>query len=97
MQALDLDKMNGLLKAGVPPKTIISSIQQETGIRRLEITPKDLYNRSAKLLKEQLGTRTPIQALIIDLEAAGMRPKYVTTSNGRVSHLFFIHPKALQL
>jgi MULE transposase domain len=97
MKDMNRGELDGLLKAGVPPKTIISSMQQRTGKRRLEITPKDLYNLAAKLLREQLGTRTPIQALVTDLEAAGMRPKYKTTSNGRVTHLFFIHPETLQL
>jgi hypothetical protein len=74
-EAIDLSPYDALLEAGTPVKTVLSSIQRANEGRLLEITPKDLYNRCQKLLKDRLRTRTPIQALLNNLKAAGMHPR----------------------
>jgi hypothetical protein len=96
-EALNLSSYDALLEAGTPVKTVLSSIQRANGRRLLEITAKDLYNRCQKLLKLRLRTRTPIQALLANLEAAGMHPRWRLDKKGHVKQLFFLHPEALQL
>ena len=96
IEKLNWKEIDNLLRAGASPSTILSSIQQKYD-GKLPIIPRDLYNRTAKLLKAKLKARTPIQALLTDLREAGMEPRYQLDDKGHVTHLFFIHPRSLEI
>jgi hypothetical protein len=96
MRNMEWQNIDKMLEAGSSPEVIMSYIQsQHNGV--LPIESRCLYNRSAKLLRERLMGKTPIQALLTELRKAGMNPKFELNEKGNVVRLFFVHPKALQV
>lgn len=77
--------------AGVQPRQILCSLREKAP--DLLLAARDVYNARADIRRENLGSKTPIQALLVFLtEDAQWVTKfelYPTTS--QVTRLFFAH------
>src|SRR5207248_1722038 len=58
---------------------------------------RDLYNARNKLRLLNLAGRSPMEALIATLDRGEFHYNYRTDVLGRVTHLFFAHPKSVEL
>jgi hypothetical protein len=75
-------------------KQIISSIRQSD---EHPITVEDVYNIRKELCLENLAGKTPIEALINRLQTGQYKFNYQTDSLGRITHLFWAHPKRIEI
>lgn len=92
---LQLKILQPLNSANVPARHLMTALRTaDPGVLFLA---KDIYNSRYKTRKEQLDGRTPIQALLADLNAREYALKYSCDKEGRVTHLFVAHPSAIQL
>ena len=57
----------------------------------------DIYNARSKVRLKNLAGRSPMEALIAALKGGGLRFNYRTDATGRITHLFFAHPKSVDL
>jgi hypothetical protein len=61
------------------------------------LVERDVYNARSKLRLKNLAGRSPMEALIATLEGGTYTYDYCTDMDGRITHLFFAHPKSVEL
>ncbi|CAG8600124.1 15699_t:CDS:2 [Cetraspora pellucida] len=77
------------------PCEIISTFRQND-LSTLVIS-SNIYNMHAQLQQQNLAGRTPIQALVDELQEGDFLYKYKCDNNGSVTHLFFAHKESISL
>jgi hypothetical protein len=88
-------ELSCLTDANVAPRTIAAVLEQ----RSLEqaIVMKDIYNARQQMLSEALGGRTPIQALVEQMQADDFSWSVQHDAQGHVTHLFFAYKKSVEM
>ncbi|XP_077245920.1 protein FAR1-RELATED SEQUENCE 5-like [Tasmannia lanceolata] len=81
--------------AGIQPHQILTSLRQSNP--QLLAISRDVYNCISKIRKEMLASSTPIQALFDELSGGGFYYNVKYDGEGRLTHLFFAHPKSIAL
>ncbi|XP_077215582.1 protein FAR1-RELATED SEQUENCE 5-like [Tasmannia lanceolata] len=81
--------------AGIQPCQILSSFKQSNP--QLLSISRDVYNCIAMVRKEILAGRTAIQALVDELANGGFYYNLKNDEEGRLTHLFFAHPRSIIL
>ena len=79
--------------AGAPPKTILATLngqRKSTGSGAVEVIGRDVYNARNALRVDELQGRTPVEALLDDLQTRNVWHRVKRDTEGRVSHLLFI-------
>lgn len=84
-----------LITAGVPPKDILTVLQQESP--SISITARDIYNEHVRVRQAALLDRPPILALMDELQNSNHRFAYLCNGNNEVTRLFFAHPGCVEL
>ena len=87
-------QVEALSNSGIKPREILSTVRQTTDHI---VLARDLYNAQNKLRLKNLAGRSPMEALIATLQAGTFHFNYRTDAIGRVTHLFFAHPKSVEL
>lgn len=85
-----------LTKAGAAPRTIVAAMRQS----QPEETPllvKDVYNVRLQIRGETLAGKTPIQALVDQLQDDKFKWRVKTDRDGHVTHLIFAALESLSL
>ncbi|PTQ46629.1 hypothetical protein MARPO_0010s0039 [Marchantia polymorpha] len=81
--------------AGVAPRQILSTLRAEDP--SLFAISKTVYNAKAKQRFEVLAGRSPIQALLDELQGSNYRFNVECNSCGNVQRLFFAHPDSIAM
>lgn len=82
------ERIESLTKAGVAPRFILNELLEAD--HDTLITTQEIYNCKAKVRKERLSGKTPIEVLVEELlEDDGWALQYHTEENGVVNFLFF--------
>ncbi|XP_077214390.1 protein FAR1-RELATED SEQUENCE 5-like [Tasmannia lanceolata] len=81
--------------AGIQPHQILTSLRQ--GNPQLLAISRDVYNCISKIRRDILAGRTAIQALLDELADGGFHYNAKNDEEGRLTHLFFAHPKSITL
>jgi hypothetical protein len=87
-------QVNALSNSGAKPREIASAVRQTTSYALLTY---DIYNARSKLRLRNLAGYSPMEALIAALGDNSLRFNYRTDAIGHVTHLFFAHPKSVDL
>jgi hypothetical protein len=80
--------------SGTAPREIMTTLQQTSGH---PVCNRDVFNIRQKLRLEGLGGKTPIESLIALLSENNWTSEYYTDSIERITHLFFAHPRSIEL
>ncbi|CAG8747078.1 13358_t:CDS:1 [Cetraspora pellucida] len=76
-------------------REIISTLRQND--LSMLVISNDIYNMHAQLRQQNLAGRTPIQALVDELQGGNFLYKYKCNNNGSVTHIFFTHKESVSL
>jgi hypothetical protein len=87
------DQIAQLSQSGSEPRQIMSTLRQANP--NLGLITSDIYNARKSIKQTALTGRTPIQALIHELEQSNYRHQLKTNNVGNITHLFFAHPQSL--
>jgi MULE transposase domain len=87
-------QVKDLSTAGITAREIVSTVRQSTDHA---VLVSDIYNMRKQLRLENLAGKTPTEALVTILTTSQYVFNYRTDEIGRVTHLFFAHPRSLQL
>lgn len=99
LRRLDQDQMQSvrqMTKAGQAPRIIRATLEAEVETD-VHVTLQDLYNIRKQIRREELGARTPIQALVDQLATSKIFHRYQTDSEGHITHLFIAHPRLVKI
>src|SRR4051794_18527317 len=88
-------RVQQLSASGVPARQIITTIRQSGNHHTVIVD--DIYNIRKQLRRENLAGKTPMEALLIMLKDSDWTFNYQTDSADRVTHLFFSHPRSVEL
>ncbi|PIA55362.1 hypothetical protein AQUCO_00800248v1 [Aquilegia coerulea] len=91
----ELLRIKKMCMSGIPPRQILTSLRQANP--KLKAISRTVYNTKAKIRKEKLRGRTPIQALLEELSSGGFLHNIKVDTEGRLTHLFFAHPQSIKL
>ena len=80
--------------SGTAPREVVSTIRQNTDH---PIIKQDVYNIRNTLKLKNLAGKTPMEALISVLQTGVYTVSYKQDAAGRLTHLFFAHPKSIEL
>ena len=100
IRRLDTDELRQvatLSAAGVPPIQIRTHLMEGRDDPNRPVELQDVYNAKAKLRREFLDGRNPIQALLDCLAESNYHHNHATDSTGQINLLAFSAPKSLQL
>ena len=61
----------------------------------MNLTSKEISNAKARLRQEDLNCRTPLEALLDELQVKEVMHDYAKDDEGRIKHLFFAPPSAV--
>ncbi|RFU34331.1 hypothetical protein B7463_g2029, partial [Scytalidium lignicola] len=81
--------------SGIPNHQVLNNLRIEHP--QTLITSSDITNIVQAERLRALAGRTPIQWLLAKLKERGFNPSYLTNSTNNLTHLFYVHPKALEL
>src|SRR3954447_24025725 len=84
-----------MTRSGVAPKEIASAITIE--YPDLAWTIQDIYNVHRELKAELLEGKSPIEAMLLELEENAFEFNYQVDQDGHITLLFFAHPESLIL
>ncbi|KAL6567452.1 hypothetical protein OROGR_001120 [Orobanche gracilis] len=91
----DFLSIKEMTMAGIPPRQILTSLRQKNP--KFQAIARTVYNARAKINKDGLAGRTPIQALLDELGQEEFAYDVEYDGNGHLTHLFFAHPKSVLL
>ena len=91
----DQQKVQDMSIAGVYPREILSTLRKNNP-NSLAIS-KTIYNARDKIRRDNLQGRTPIEALLDELIEGNFEYDYQCDQDGNLTHLFFAHPKSIEL
>ncbi|XP_077246031.1 protein FAR1-RELATED SEQUENCE 5-like [Tasmannia lanceolata] len=91
----DILRIKEVTIAGIQPHQILTSLRQ--GNPQLLAISRDVYNCISKIRRDILAGRTAIQALLDELADGGFHYNAKNDEEGRLTHLFFAHPKSITL
>lgn len=80
--------------SGIAPREIVTTLQQTSDY---PVLGRDISNVRQKLRLESLGGKSPIEGLIALLSESNWTWEYRTDGIGRITHLFFAHPRSIEL
>nr|CCA16131.1 conserved hypothetical protein [Albugo laibachii Nc14] len=87
--------VSDLVAAGVPARQELTILQHKYPSSLA--TARTIYNNKAANRLQQLAGRSPIQALIDELEANSWTFEFKTDVNGHLTPLFLAHPAMIRL
>ena len=89
------ERIGALRRLDTPPTKILESLKREfpEGI----FTREDVANAMKKMKREMLAGRTPTQALVEELEEAGVPHRKVVSEGGVLTHLFLASKESLNM
>ena len=61
------------------------------------VLAQDIYNERKQLQLQNLAGRSPIEAMVYELKQMDFFYQYKTLDTGEVTHVFFAHPKSIEL
>ena len=79
-------------KAGAAPKIILTTLRQQD--LQNNLTSKDISNAKARVRQEDSNGRTPLEALLDELQEKEVMHDYTKDDEDRITHLFFAPPSA---
>uniref|UniRef100_A0AAV1SZG5 MULE transposase domain-containing protein n=1 Tax=Peronospora matthiolae TaxID=2874970 RepID=A0AAV1SZG5_9STRA len=82
-----------MFKSSAAPKVILTTLRQQDP--QIYLTSKDISNVKARLLREDLNDRTPLEALLDELQEKEVMHDYAKDDEGRITHPFFATPSAV--
>ena len=82
------EQVRGLTASGTAARIVVSTMRMES---QQTIIAKDVYNIRAKIRKENLAGKTPIESLIAILKESDYVFNYRTDNIGRITHFFSLH------
>ena len=91
----EIVRIKQMTMAGIPPRQILSSLRQSNP--NLQAISQSVYNERYKIMKQSLGGRTFVQALLDELGQGGFTYNIEYDQNGHLTHLFFAHPISIAL
>ena len=83
------------VRQGTKTTEILGSIRE--GYPDMLATDRDIYNLRARVEREELGTRSPVEALLEALAKDGIKWAYELDETGRITHLALSHPGSIEL
>ena len=89
------EQVAAMTKSGIAPKQIASAISIE--YPDLSWTIQDIYNLHHELKAKLLEERSPIEAMLHELEISKYEFNYQLDQDGHITLLFFVHPESLLL
>jgi hypothetical protein len=89
------EEVTRLLQSGSKPKSILINMMNQNA--DAAVIPQTIYNAKQKRRTEILCGRTPMQALLQDLEESEWVMDYSLDDENRVEALFFAHPDSIKL
>ncbi|KAI9920723.1 hypothetical protein PsorP6_001046 [Peronosclerospora sorghi] len=87
--------IKNMTSAGETPKVVLAALRQK--MTDLPLVLEDIYNEKSRLRNEKLYVRIPLEVLFDDLHSAHIPHEYRRDLEGRITHLFFAPPPALEL
>jgi hypothetical protein len=91
----EIDEVNSLELSSIPPRSILSHLRLKNP--ETSIIQRTLYNHKAKVRRQLLAGRTPIQALMDDLNQSNWFNRSSVDSENKLSRLFFANPISISL
>lgn len=95
-----IESVRQMTAAGQAPRLILAALTagQTADIidTDVNITLQDLYNLRQQFRREELGARTPIQALLDQLVGGNIFHRYQIDPQGHITHLFIAHPRSVR-
>ncbi len=92
--------VKGMTKSGAAPKIILATLNDAraiSGDRKAAVIGQDIYNVKKRQRLEELQGRTPVEALLDQLQEKEIWHQKQTDSEGRITHLIFIPRETSQL
>jgi hypothetical protein len=89
------EEVGRLLQSGSKPKSILINVMNQD--IHSAVIPQTIYNAKQKMRTEILSGRTPMQALLQDLEESEWVMDHSLDEENRVEALFFAHPESIKL
>ncbi|CAG8678443.1 967_t:CDS:2, partial [Scutellospora calospora] len=90
-----MESVKAMTIAGSQPKAIVTTLRQSDP--SVLVTNSDIYNARARLRQQNLAGRTPIQALVDELQNGNFLYEYECDDTGSVTYLFFSHNDSISL
>lgn len=90
-----IETVNNLAKAGVPPLKILNTLIQSSS-QPIHTNLNTIYHERAKIYKDYLNGKSPIEALILELRNSSFIYK-IENIEGHISSLFISHPDSIRL
>ncbi|XP_021762921.1 protein FAR1-RELATED SEQUENCE 5-like [Chenopodium quinoa] len=91
----EVNEIKEMIAAGIAPRQILTKLRK--GNSNLKAISRTLYNVKAKIIKDGLGGRSMIQALMDELDKGGFMYDVECDNEGHVTHLLFSHPRLIEL
>jgi MULE transposase domain len=89
----NIEQIGNWSKTGIPPRRVAASLREEGAV----VIAKDISNIKSHIRSKNLGARTPIEAMFQQLQTHDYNYRWRTDDIGHVTHLFFIHPRSLEM
>ena len=84
-----------MTNSGVRPAAILSTLRRS--FPNSLVTDREVYNKRRRIRDEQIGGRTPVQALLDDLLELGHFARFETDANNAITHLLFTTSQSVNL
>ncbi|XP_021770208.1 protein FAR1-RELATED SEQUENCE 5-like isoform X3 [Chenopodium quinoa] len=91
----EVNEIKEMIAADIAPRQILTKLRK--GNSNLKAISRTLYNVKAKIIKDGLGGRSMIQALMDELGKGGFTYDVECDNEGHVTHLLFSHPSSIEL
>jgi hypothetical protein len=89
------DQVTNMTKANILPKQIAISLRYVDPNQLF--TMQDIYNIRKVIRIEQLAGKTPIEAMLYELQKSNYIYEYQLDQQRHITHLFFAHPTSIEL
>lgn len=84
-----------MMQAGAEPKTIIAALRQR--YPGIAVISQDVYNIVKLIMTRELAGRSPIEALLDQLNTEDVLHAYQYDDHRRITHLFFAPSSSIKL
>jgi MULE transposase domain len=91
----EIESIEEMTKSGLTPRQILKALKKRNP--DLKAMSKTIYNAKARIVKDKLGGRSTVQALLDELVKAGFNCNYLQNQEGHLTHLFAAHPLSVVL
>ena len=95
LSGAEKETIQRLASAGIPARQGLAVLRHEH--KSLLATARTYYNATAQARREQLKGRSPIQALVDELEGTNWKNMVQCDASGHITHLFLAHPLSVNM